>query len=98
MEETNPKIPEEQKKEVAEPKPLSMLEETKAVVAELKKEKEEISQIKNEIQQLRSEQILSGTAGGHVPVKQVTEDEKKQSQAEEFFKDTALGDAIKKTK
>lgn len=46
-----------------EEKKLSVLEETKAAIAELKKEREEMSKIKDELNQLRSDQILSGTAG-----------------------------------
>lgn len=46
-----------------EQKPLSILEETKAAIEELKKEREEMSKIKDELQQLRSDQLLSGTAG-----------------------------------
>ena len=43
-----------------------------------------------------SNKILAGTAGGHVESKQVSEVQQKVNQATEFFKDTALGDAIKK--
>jgi hypothetical protein len=42
---------------------LSILEETKAAIEELKKEREEMSKIKDELNQLRSDQLLSGTAG-----------------------------------
>lgn len=45
---------------------LSVLDETKAAIEELKKEKEEISKVRDDIRQLKSEQLLSGTAGGHI--------------------------------
>jgi len=64
----------EEKTEAEKPK-LSILEETKAAIEELKREREDISKIKEELQQLRSDQLLSGTAGGRqedVPVKEET--------------------------
>ena len=60
---------EDKAEEKQEPKPepkMSVLEETKAAIKELKKEREEISKIKDELQQLRADQLLSGTAGGRV--------------------------------
>lgn len=45
---------------------LSLLDETKQAIEELRREKEEISKIKDELQKLRSEQLLSGSSGGHV--------------------------------
>lgn len=57
---------EESKGEVEEKPKLSLLDDTKAAIEELKKEREEISKIKDELQQLRSDQLLSGTAGGRV--------------------------------
>lgn len=60
---------EENKTEPSEDKKIprgSVLEETKAAIEELKREREEISKIKEELQQLRSDQLLSGTAGGHI--------------------------------
>ena len=56
---------EEQPQEENKPKP-SVLEETKQAIIELRKEKEEISQIKQELSQLRSDQLLAGSAGGHI--------------------------------
>ena len=58
---------EENKEEPKEPTPQkSVLEETKEAIAELKKEREEMGKIRDELQQLRSDQLLSGTAGGRV--------------------------------
>jgi len=61
----------------AEAPKLSVLEETKQAIAELKKEKEDIEKINEELKQLRSDQLLSGTGGGHVApvVKEETDQE-----------------------
>jgi len=61
----------------AEAPQLSVLEETKNAIADLKKEREDISKIRDELKQLRSDQLLSGTAGGHVEpvVKKETDQE-----------------------
>ena len=61
-------VEEEVKTEVAkEPevdeKPKTMLEETKEAIAELRKEKEEILEIKKQLAELKSDRLLSGTAG-----------------------------------
>ena len=56
----------------------SVLEETKEAIAELKKEREEMGKVRDELQQLRSDQLLSGTAGGRVepePPKEETDEE-----------------------
>ena len=39
---------------------------------------------------------LGGTAGGHVEAKEVSPEKAKANQAQEYFKGSALGDAIKK--
>lgn len=49
-----------------EEKPRNVLEETKAAIEELKKEREEIAKIRDELNQFRSDQLLSGSAGGHI--------------------------------
>lgn len=76
-------IKKEPKEEPKEEVKSSLLEETKQVVAELKKEKEEIRQIRDEIQTLRSEQLLSGPTGaGQEPKKEDPSDK----MAEEIVK------------
>ena len=52
---------------------------------------------KAEAQKLEAEKMLGGETGGHVETKTQTPEEKKVTQAKEFFKGTALGDAIAKT-
>ena len=79
-----------------EPVKSSILEETKAAIEDLKKEREEISKVKDELKKLRSDQLLSGTAGNHIEPAMVTEAEKNKQGAKEFFKGTALEGAIDK--
>ena len=79
-------VEEEKPTEEAKPEdkqPMSVLEETKLAIAELKKEKEEISQVKEEISKMRSEQLLSGSAGGAVK-----EEKKEETPAE--YKDRVM--------
>ena len=49
-----------------EKQPMSVLDETKAAIEELKKEKEASAKLKAELEKLRSDQLLSGTAGARV--------------------------------
>jgi hypothetical protein len=51
--------------ETEEPK-LSVLDETKAAIEELKREKEASAKLKADLERLRSDQLLSGTAGARV--------------------------------
>ena len=44
-------------------RPKSVLEETKEAIDTLRREREEMAKIRDEINQLRSDQLLSGTAG-----------------------------------
>ena len=68
---------------------------------ELVKRREEATKAEKEVldrkEKLAANQMLGGTTGGNVETKLVSPEEKKVKQAEDFFKDTALGDAIKKT-
>ena len=78
-------------------KPLSLYDKTEAIVQrqeEANKKKEEL--LARE-ETLHANQRLAGTTGGNVEVKTVSPEEKKTAQAQEFFKGTALGDAIKKS-
>ncbi|MCK5613223.1 hypothetical protein KAR91_65730 [Candidatus Pacearchaeota archaeon] len=71
-------------------KALKLVERREA----LNKEDKEILARK---EKLAANQMLGGNTGGNVVAKMVSEKDKKAQQAQEFFKDTALGDAIKKT-
>lgn len=70
---------EKKETEVKEERKLTPLEETKEAISELKKEREEIAKIRDELQQLRSDQLLSGTAGINKPAP-----EPKEETAEEY--------------
>ena len=65
--ETHKETPKEEPKE--EPKKQAPLEEIKETLEILKKEKAEVLVIKNELSKLREDQLLSGTAGGHIEPK-----------------------------
>lgn len=69
---------EQKNEEKKEEKRLSVLEETKAAIEELKKEREEMTKVKEELEKLRSDQLLAGTAGGHVDPEPVKEDTPKE--------------------
>jgi len=86
----------EEKEEQKEVQKLSVLEETKNAIKTLKEEKEEIKKIKEELDTLRSDQLLSSSAGGRVEAPQVSEEDLKKKQAKEFWKGTAIEDAIDK--
>lgn len=58
MEEQNDK-----KEETKELPKMSPLDEIKATLEQIKKEKAEYAEIRDELQKLRSDQLLSGTAG-----------------------------------
>ena len=69
----------EEVKKQEPPKSKSVLEETKEAIEVLKQEREEMTKIKEEIQQLRSDQLLSGTAGIRQP-----ENEKRELTPKEY--------------
>ena len=55
-------------------------------------------ELKAESQKLEAEKMLGGSTGGHADAPMVSHEDRKTKQASEFFKDTALGDAIDKKK
>lgn len=67
---------------------------------ELVKRREEATKAEKEIldrkEKLAANAMLGGNSGGRVEPKLVSPEDKKKAQAKEFFKDTALGDAIVK--
>ena len=63
-----------------EPPPkISLLEEIKLSIVEMKKEREEFSKIRDELKDLKSEDLLSGSAGG-----QVKQEEKKEETPHDY--------------
>ncbi len=78
-------------------KPISLYDKTEAIVTRQEAANKKAEEILDRQEKLHANQRLAGTGGGHVEAKLVSPEEKKKVQAQEFFKDTALGDAIKKT-
>ncbi len=87
---------EEEDKPVGEKPKSNLVEDAKALVAELKKEKEELMQVKEELQKLRSEQILSGTANAGDGMPQRSENDIKKEKLKEAWKGSAFEKAIEK--
>ena len=77
-------------------KPLSLYDKTEAIVTRQEAANKEAKEILERQEKLHANQRLAGTGGGHIEAKLVTPEQKKVSDAKEFFKDTALGDAIGK--
>jgi len=90
---------EDEDKEIPEPKETAELSDYDKALA-LVKRREEVTKVEMEVlaekKKLATNELLSSSAGARVEAPKVSEAEKKQKGAEEFFKDTALGDAIKK--
>ena len=78
-------------------KPLSEYEKTLALVERREKATADEEKVLERKEKLASDAILSGDSGGHVDAPVVSAEKAKANQAAEFFKGTALGDAIKKT-
>ena len=78
-------------------KPLSLVEEVKGMRDEFIKAKDELKEERAKLEKVQADNILSSSAGLRVEPKQISKEEKKINQAAEFFKGTALGDAITKS-
>ena len=78
---------ETKKPEPKEEKPLSPLEETKQVLAQITKEKEELKEQNDRNEKFKSDELLSSTAGGHVEATQVSPEDAKKAAAKEFLKE-----------
>ena len=94
---------EDEDKEIPEPKEdvetvesVSIVDEARAIRDEIVKAKEDLKIENDRKQKLQADELLSSTAGKHVETPEVSEAEKKQKGAEDFFEGTALGDTIKK--
>tara|TARA_R100000789_G_scaffold85164_1_gene80980 strand:+ start:593 stop:898 length:306 start_codon:yes stop_codon:yes gene_type:complete len=85
--EANPIVPKEDK-------PLSIVDEAKAVRDEIIKHKEELKEENDRKEKLQSNELLASSAGGRVEPTMVSPEDKKVNDAKEFFKDTSLEKAI----
>ena len=70
---TDVKKPEEETTEEA--KPVSIVDEARAIRDDIKKQKEEFQEAKKELDEARSEELLSSTAGGHIEPAKLTDEE-----------------------
>ena len=77
--------------------PVSLYNKTEAIVKRQEEANKKSEEILDRQEALYANQRLAGTAGGHVEDKPVSPEKAKTNQAQEFFQNTALGDAIKKT-
>ena len=78
-------------------RPLSIVDEARAIRDEIRTEREKLERANSEAKTIAAEGLLGRTTGGNVEVKTVSPEDAKTAQAKEFFKGTALGDAIIKT-
>lgn len=77
-------------------KPVSIVDEARAIRDEIKSEREALEKANAEKKQLQADELLSGSAGGHIEAKQVSPEDAKKAAAKEFFKGTELENAIDK--
>ena len=77
--------------------PTSLYDKTEAIVTRQEAANKKTEELLARQETLYANQRLAGTSGGNVEVKTVTPEQKKKQAASEFFKGTALGDAIDKT-
>jgi hypothetical protein len=61
---------------IEEPKPISLVEEAKAIRDEILKAKEELKAEREALDKLKSDALLSGTAGARVEVPELSDEEK----------------------
>jgi len=77
-------------------KPVSPVTEAREILDGIKKEKTELIEERKKLEEARAEEVLSGTAGGHIEAVQVSPEDAKKAGAKEFFKGTQLETAIDK--
>lgn len=89
---------EEQKstEQTTEDKPLSIVEEAAKIRDEMKQLRDELKQENDRKERLQANEVLGGTTGGNVPAQKVDPEDEKKAAAKEFFKGTALEEAIEK--
>ncbi len=76
--------------------PVSLYDKTEAIVTRQEEANKKTEELLERQEKLHANQRLAGTSGGHIEAKQVSPEDKKTAQSKEFFKGTALGDAIGK--
>ncbi|KKL94852.1 hypothetical protein LCGC14_1860570 [marine sediment metagenome] len=86
----------EDNKPLAPDKPISLIDEARAIRDEIRTSRDELKAEKEELIKIKSDALLSGTVGGRVEPKLVSEKDKKIEGALEFFKGSQLETDIKK--
>lgn len=77
-------------------KPVTLYDKTEAIVTRQEAANKKTEELLERQETLYANQRLAGTTGGNVQAPVVSEAEKKTKQASDFFKGSALGDAIDK--
>lgn len=83
-------------KQTQDSKPLTLVEEAKAIRDEIVKAKEELKVENDRKDKRQAEEMLGSSAGGHIEAPKKSEAEIKKEGAKDFFKGTALEGAIDK--
>ena len=95
--ESNAKGEEGDKPNEGDNKPISLYDKTEAIVTRQEEANKKTEELLARQETLHANQRLAGNTGGNVPTKPVSPEQAKTKQASDFFKDTALGEAIDKT-
>ncbi len=77
--------------------PVSLYDKTEAMVTRQEAANKKAEEILDRQEKLHANQRLAGTAGGNVEAPVVSPEDAKKKGASEFFKGTALGEAIEKS-
>ncbi len=75
---------------------VSIVDEARAIRDDIVKQREDLKKENDRKEKLHAEELLSSTAGKRVDVPLVSKEDAKKAGAKEFFKGTALEDAIDK--
>jgi hypothetical protein len=86
----------EKTKQETKEEALSPVEQATKILSEINSAKEELKNEKAELETLKANNLLSGTAGGHVEAPMVDPADIATKQALDFWKGTAIEDAIKR--
>jgi len=71
-------------------KPLSIVEEARAIRDEIVKERAKLDEANALAQKIQADNLLGSSAGGHIDAPQVSPEDAKKAGAKEFFKGTQL--------
>ena len=75
---------------------LNIVDEARKIRDEILEAKDKLKEEREGLEKVRSEELLSSSAGGHIEPKLISPEDKKVNDAKEFFKGTELETAITK--